>query len=70
VASVSTIKNDHDHWHAFTQHKIEPRRGIPHYPYLTELLETFDIPVVPDVAEARPALYDEYLNRLTALEYS
>jgi len=23
---------------------------------------------VPDVAEARPALYNEYLNRLTALE--
>jgi predicted RNA methylase len=63
-----TIRDDHDHWHAFTQHEIEHRSRIEHYHQLAELLENFDIPVVPDVAEARPAIYNEYLNRLDALE--
>ena len=62
------LRDDHDHWHAFTQYEIQPRPGIPHYHFLTELLETIDIPVVPDVAEARPAHYNVYLSRLTALE--
>ena len=63
-----TIRDDHDQWHAFTQHEIVHRHRIEHYHQLTELLETFDIPVVPDVAEARPTLYRDYLNRLNALE--
>ena len=63
-----TIRDDHEHWHAFTQHEIEHRSRIEHYHQLIELLENFEIPVVPDVAEARPALYREYLNRLNALE--
>jgi predicted RNA methylase len=63
-----TIRDDHDHWHAFTQHEIEHRSRIEHYHQLAELLENFEIPVVPDVAEARPALYREYIKRLNALE--
>ena len=63
-----TVRDDHDQWHAFTQHEIEHRSRIDHYHELTELLENFNIPNVPDVAEARPTLYQEYLNRLTLLE--
>ena len=65
-----TIRDDHDKWHAFTQYEIAPRFRIEDYHQLAELLENFDIPAVPDVAEARPALYQEYLNRLTALEHA
>ena len=62
------IQDEHQHWHSFTQHEIELRDSIAARHDLATLLNHFEIPEVPDVSEARPAVYQEYLRRLTALE--
>jgi len=66
------IKDDAGEWHAFTQYNLgaeqENERPEKHFHLLSELVECFHIPAVPDVAQCHPAEFAEYQRRLRALE--
>ena len=66
------IKDDAGDWHAFTQYPLgseqEAARPEDHFHLLSELVECFHIPDVPDVASIHPEAFAEYQRRLRALE--
>jgi len=66
------IKDDHGKWHAFTQYSLgeeqEKERPEDTFHLLSELVECFHIPEVPDVAAVHPVEFALYRARLVALE--
>jgi hypothetical protein len=66
------IQGDARFRHCFTQFppsNHEANRPAPDFHrLLSELLECFEIPDVPDVATLNPKLYQTYKDRLLALE--
>ncbi len=62
------IQDDDKQWHAFTKFQIDDRPGVDYRRTLSDLVEAFDIPEVPDVADCRPDVYMENLAKLRALE--
>jgi hypothetical protein len=63
---IRIIDDKHD-WHRFFPNPTFAHRLVHSFSFL---VSHFDIPAVPDIAEANPDLYDEYLKRLHALETS
>jgi len=68
------IKDANKEWHAFTQYPLgaeqERERPEKHFHLLSELVECFHIPDVPDIAQCHPAEFAEYQRRLRALEHA
>jgi len=59
--------DDNRDWHRFIPNPTFTHRLVHSFSFL---VSHFAIPAVPDIAEAYPDLYDEYLKRLHALETS
>ena len=68
------IQDDHKKWHAFTQYSLgaeqENERPEDYFHLLSELVECFEIPEVPDVAELHPQEFAMYQARMRALEWN
>lgn len=68
------IQDDNRKWHAFTQYSLgaaqESERPEDYFHLLSELVECFDIPEVPDVAELHPKEFATYQARMKALEWN
>jgi len=68
------IQDDHKKWHAFTQYALgaeqENERPEDYFHLLSELVECFEIPEVPDVAELHPQEFAMYQARMRALEWN
>ena len=68
------IQDDHKKWHAFTQYahgtQQENERPEDYFHLLSELVECFEIPEVPDVAELHPQEFAMYQARMRALEWN
>jgi hypothetical protein len=66
------IKDDNGQWHGFTQYTLgddqEKERPEAHFHLLSELVECFHIPPVPDVAELHADEFAMYRARLVALQ--
>ncbi len=63
------IRDEEEYLHAFSQHELDQKE----HPYcfyhtLEELIDTFVVPDVPDVADRDPELYNEFRGRLLALQ--
>ena len=60
--------------HAFTQYDLgrdqQAERPNQHFHLLSELVECFHIPDVPDIAQVHPDEFAEYRRRLRALEWA
>ena len=67
------IRDDAGAWHAFTQYDLgrdqQAERPEKHFHRLAELVECFQIPDVPDIAQVHPEEFAEYQRRLRALEW-
>jgi hypothetical protein len=67
------VKDERGEWHAFTQydlgHDQKAERPEQYFHRLSELVECFRIPEVPDVAQCHPKLFAEYQKRLLELEW-
>lgn len=68
------VRDEFGEWHAFTQFDLgadqKAERPERHFHRLSELVECFLIPDVPDVAQCHPELFAEYQRRLLDLEWA
>ena len=62
------IRDAHGNWHGYTQHPIGIRPDCHALHRLPELLKTFVIPAVKDVAEIQPERFAHFTRKLMELE--